>query len=75
MLVLSRKKEEKILIGSDIVITIVDIEGDRVKLGINAPPGAKILRAELYEEIKEENRGANGSSYEVLKKLDNIIKK
>lgn len=55
MLVLSRKKGEKLLIGDEVEITVVEIEGDRVKLGINAPKGVKILRAELLEEIKGAN--------------------
>ncbi|KYO64114.1 carbon storage regulator CsrA [Thermovenabulum gondwanense] len=55
MLVLSRKKGEKLLIGDEVEITVVEIEGDRVKLGIHAPKGVKILRAELIEEIKGEN--------------------
>ena len=47
MLVLSRKESEKIKLGDDIVLTIVRVSGDRVRLGIDAPPDLLILRAEL----------------------------
>jgi carbon storage regulator len=49
MLVLSRKRDEKVLIGSDIVITIVDIEGGRVRLGIEAPSDVRVMRAEKVD--------------------------
>ena len=49
MLVLSRKLSQQILIGSDIAITVVKIEGNQVRLGIEAPPGVTILRRELLD--------------------------
>lgn len=55
MLILSRKKEESIMIGDDIEIKIVKIEGKTVKIGIIAPDNIRILRKELYDEIKNEN--------------------
>lgn len=55
LLILSRKKEEAVLIGRDIKIKVVEIEGDRVKIGIDAPKNLKILREELYDEVSEEN--------------------
>lgn len=51
MLVLSRKREEKIMIGDDIVITVVEIRGDKVRLGIEAPRTVAVHRAEVYERI------------------------
>lgn len=51
MLVLSRKKGEKIVIGDNIVITIVDIRGDKVRLGIEAPREVDVHRREVYEAI------------------------
>lgn len=51
MLVLSRKEEEKVIVGHDIVITIVAIHGDKVKLGIEAPRDIPVHRQEVYDAI------------------------
>lgn len=53
MLVLSRKTNERIMIDDDVVITVVDIRGDKVRLGIEAPSGVRIHREEVYKAIKE----------------------
>ncbi|MCG0276859.1 MAG: carbon storage regulator CsrA [Thermosediminibacteraceae bacterium] len=58
MLVLSRKIGQSVSIGKDITIKILQIEGDRVQIGITAPKNMKVLRTELYEEIVDENRQA-----------------
>ena len=58
MLVLSRHRDESIIIGDDIVITVVDIRGDKVRLGINAPVEIPVHRQEVYEAIQRENRQA-----------------
>jgi carbon storage regulator len=58
MLVLSRHRDESIIIGDDIVITVVDIRGDKVRLGINAPVQIPVHRQEVYEAIQRENRQA-----------------
>lgn len=55
MLVLSRGRDETIMIGDDIEITIVDIRGDKVRLGITAPKGLSIHRKEVYDAIRQEN--------------------
>ena len=55
MLVLSRQRDETIMIGDDIEITIVDIRGEKVRLGINAPPHVPVHRKEVYEAIRREN--------------------
>ena len=55
MLVLSRQRDESIMIGDNIVITIVDIRGDKVRLGINAPTEIPVHRQEIYEAIQREN--------------------
>ncbi|MBQ5366487.1 MAG: carbon storage regulator CsrA [Thermoguttaceae bacterium] len=52
MLVLSRYKDQSIYIGDDIVVTIVDVRGDRIRLGVEAPPNVPVHRQEIYEEIK-----------------------
>ena len=54
MLVLSRQKDESIIIGDDIEITIVDVRGDKVRLGITAPKHISVHRREVYEAIQRE---------------------
>jgi len=58
MLVLSRQRDETIMIGDDVEITVVDIRGDKVRLGITAPRSIKVHRKEVYEAIKRENEQA-----------------
>ena len=58
MLVLSRHRDESIMIGDDVVVTIVDIRGDKVRLGIDAPQDIPVHRREVYEAIQRENRKA-----------------
>jgi carbon storage regulator len=59
MLVLSRHRDESIMIGDDVVVTIVDIRGDKVRLGIDAPQAIPVHRQEVYEAIKRENEQAS----------------
>jgi carbon storage regulator len=58
MLVLSRQRDESIVIGENVVVTIVDIRGDKVRLGIEAPSEIPVHRQEVYEAIQRENRKA-----------------
>lgn len=58
MLVLTRKLNESIMIGHDVKITVVDVRGDQVKLGISAPRQIAVHREEVYLEIQRESRGA-----------------
>lgn len=58
MLVLSRQRDETIMIGDDIEITVVDIRGDKVRLGIAAPSKIAVHRKEVYESIRRENEEA-----------------
>ena len=58
MLVLSRQRDQTIMVGDHIEITIVDIRGDKVRLGINAPAEIPVHRKEVYEAIQRENREA-----------------
>ncbi|MCO6437052.1 MAG: carbon storage regulator CsrA [Phycisphaerae bacterium] len=58
MLVLSRQRDETIMIGDDVEITVVDIRGDKVRLGITAPRHIQVHRKEVYEAIKRENQQA-----------------
>jgi len=59
MLVLSRHRDESIMIGDNVVVTIVDIRGDKVRLGIEAPTEIPVHRQEVYEAIKRENQRAS----------------
>ena len=66
MLVLSRQRDETIMIGDDVEITVVDIRGDKVRLGINAPREIQVHRKEVYDAIKRENQRAAGLSPDVF---------
>ncbi len=62
MLVLSRHRDESIIIGDNIVITVVDVRGDKVRLGIDAPTDIPVHRQEVYEAIQRERQaGTNGT--------------
>lgn len=71
MLALARKVNQSIIIGNDIEITLLEIKGDQVKIGINAPKSVPIYRKEIYEQIQEENKKAaqTGIDVETLKNL------
>ncbi|MCI8337511.1 MAG: carbon storage regulator CsrA [Lachnospiraceae bacterium] len=58
MLALARKMNQSIMIGNDIEITLLEIKGDQVKLGITAPKSVPIYRKEIYAQIQEENKSA-----------------
>ena len=58
MLVLSRKKDEKIVIGEQITVMVIEIRGDKVRLGIDAPREVPVHRQEVYEAIKREAEAA-----------------
>lgn len=75
MLVLSRKRDESIIIGDDIVITVVDIKGEQVKIGVAAPKNISIHRKEVYEAIQEENKAASQTKAQNLSGLINVIQK
>jgi carbon storage regulator len=66
MLVLSRQRDESIVIGDNVVITIVDIRGDKVRLGIEAPGEVPVHRQEVYEAIQRENRKPSVSQAAVV---------
>jgi carbon storage regulator len=58
MLVLSRQKDESIMIGDEVEVTIVDVRGDKVRLGITAPKHIPVHRKEVYEAIQREKKEA-----------------
>lgn len=66
MLVLSRSRDETIMIGDDVEITIVDVRGDKVRVGVNAPVHVPVHRKEVYEAIKKENEQASRMRPELI---------
>ena len=62
MLILSRKINEKIMIGDDVSISIIEIRGDQVRIGVDAPKSVKVFRQEVFDAIKAENKAAAQSS-------------
>lgn len=69
MLILARKKGESIQIGNEIEIKILSIQGDQVKIGIEAPKTVEVYRKEIYEQIQEENKQAAATPPHVLELL------
>ena len=74
MLVLSRQRDETIMIGDDIEITVVDIRGDKVRLGISAPSSIPVHRKEVYDAIKRENKEASQVRIEDLKSANKKLR-
>lgn len=78
MLALSRKVNESIMLGNDIEVTILEIKGDQVKIGIKAPKNVSIFRKEIYVQIEEENKKAAEQTADretIEKTLDTLLKK
>ena len=81
MLILSRKIDEKIKIGEDITITLIDIHGDQVKIGVEAPKSVKVFRQEVFDAIQSENKAAvveeNGNQKAIIavSALSKLLKK
>ena len=70
MLILSRKVDQKIKIGADITLSIIEIRGDQVKIGVEAPTSVKVFRQEVLEAIQSENiAAATQPSAEQLQRL------
>ena len=65
MLVLTRRAGQSVYIGDEIKITLVDIKGNQVRIGVDAPPSVRIFREEIYQQILEENQSAAALSAEV----------
>ena len=83
MLILSRKIDEKIKIGSDITITLIDVHGDQVKIGVEAPKDVKVFRQEVFDAIQNENKAAvvdtqesgNEKAISAVSALSKLLKK
>jgi len=74
VLILARRLNEQIVIGDDIRVSVVDIRGDQVKLGIEAPRSVKVYRQEVYDAIQAENREA-AQSVTAIPSLDHYLNK
>ena len=74
MLIISRKKNEGIIINGDIIITVADVQGDKVRIGINAPESIKIMRKELLDTEKANREAAQVQNKPDIKKLKDILK-
>ena len=83
MLILSRKIDEKIKIGTDITITLIDVHGDQVKIGVEAPKDVKVFRQEVFDAIQNENKAAvvdtqessNEKAMSAMSALSKLLKK
>ena len=69
MLILSRKVNEKVVIGEDITVSIIEVRGDQVRIGIDAPKKVKVFRQEVFDAIKAENKAASQSTH-VIPQVD-----
>ena len=82
MLILSRKIDEKIRIGDDIIITLIEVHGDQVKIGVEAPKHVKVFRQEVFDAIQTENLAAakveqqgNDKAIKAVSALSKLLKK
>ncbi|MGP1612330.1 MAG: carbon storage regulator CsrA [Catonella sp.] len=73
MLALSRKPGESVIIGNNIEITILEVKGEQVKVGIKAPESVAIYRKELFEQIQNSNRESSEINEQTLKNLNKIF--
>lgn len=72
MLVLTRRANESIMIGPDIVVTVLDVKGDQVRIGIRAPKSVAVHREEVLAELTKANRDAASPSAEALESLNAV---
>lgn len=73
MLVLTRKKDQSIVINDNIEVTVLEVQGDQVRIGINAPKNVSIHRKEVFLQIAEENKKATEINFNT--NLNNVLKK
>lgn len=73
MLILSRKTDQQIKIGDDITITIIEVRGEQVKIGVEAPKSVKVFRQEVFSAIKSENNAASDVNAESISALSKML--
>ena len=71
MLVLTRRPGESIVVGSDIVVTVIEIKGGQVRIGIDAPREVDVYREEIYEQVRQENLSAVANADEIRRRVQN----
>lgn len=72
MLVLSRRTNQSVIIGHDVVVTVLEVRGDVVRLGISAPRDVSVHREEVFEELKKSNQAAASPAQDALRQLSEI---
>jgi carbon storage regulator len=76
VLVLSRKCEQSLLLGDDIVVTVLSIDGDRVKLGISAPRSVTVMREEIFQQVRIANEAASSAAQRTsLRTVADVIRR
>lgn len=75
MLVLTRRAGQSIVIGHDITVTVLDVRGDQVRLGINAPRTVDVHREEVFLELQRSNRAAASAPSDAVSNLGSLVKK
>lgn len=73
MLVLTRKPDQSIMVGNDIEITVLEVRGEQVRLGIRAPRTVAVHRKEVFEQIRQENRNASATPADALPNLGDLL--
>jgi carbon storage regulator len=73
VLVLTRRANESIMIGDDVVITVLDVRGDQIRIGIKAPRSVAVHREEVYAELQAANQAAASPSPEALANLGKLL--
>lgn len=73
MLVLTRKPDQSIMVGNEIEITVLEVRGEQVRLGIRAPRTVTVHRKEVYDQIRQENQKAISTPMDTLPELTNLL--
>jgi carbon storage regulator len=74
MLVLTRRPGESVMIGDDVVVTVLEVRGDVVRLGIKAPRSVQVHREEIYRQLQDANRAAASPSDEAVRNLARMLR-
>ena len=74
MLILSRRPGESLTIGDNITVTVVSINGNQIRLGVNAPREVRVLRDEIYKAIKDENQAA-ANAHDTKRRMEDAFKR